>query len=150
MESVISAKALAEVKHYLKGINQKDIDKIPKEMLHYINDNSANDYQCNFDYYTPLKDLDLLEETRGIIGMICYEYWCDTDEKKKRFRARLNENELKYQDKLREKYKPNDVFKNSAMNLKRTASIEDTKNLVEVKDSFLKKLIWKVKEFFKE
>ena len=36
MEYVINPDALAEVKHYLKGIKQKDIDKIPKELLEYI------------------------------------------------------------------------------------------------------------------
>ena len=77
MEYVINPDALAEVKHYLKGIKQKDIDKIPRELLEYIDSNSSSDYQCNFDYNAPLKDLDLLEETRGIIGMICYDYWCD-------------------------------------------------------------------------
>lgn len=150
MERVISANALAEVKHYLKGIKQADIDKIPKELIQYINDNSANDYQCNFDYNAPLKDIDLLEESRGIIGMICYDYWCDTEEKKKRFRAKLYENELKHQDELRKQYNPNDIFKNSAMNLKSEEVIEDSTSLIEVEESFFKKLINRVKAFFRK
>ncbi|MCR5186802.1 MAG: hypothetical protein K6D97_06800 [Clostridia bacterium] len=149
MEKVINPNALAEVKHYLKGIKQRDINKIPKDILEYININSSTDYQCNFDYNLPLKELDLLEETRGIIGMICYDYWCDTMELKKRFRARLNQNELRAQNKLKEKYNPNDIFKNAAMNLKPSVEPEKTDSLMEVEESFLKKIIKRLKHFLK-
>ena len=150
MESVINPNALAEVKHYLKGIKQKDIDKIPKELLEYIDSNSSSDYQCNFDYNAPLKDLDLLEETRGVIGMICYDYWCDTDELKKRFQTRLNENELKYQEKLRNENNPNDLFKNSTMHLRETREEKEISTLTKVENNLFKRLINKIKSIFQK
>ena len=93
-----NANAMAEVIYYLKGIKQEDIDKIPEKLIQYLNKNAAKEYQCDFDYNKPLKELNLLDETRGIIGMICYNYWCITDEQKQQYLSKLTYNEQQYQE----------------------------------------------------
>ena len=140
------ANAMAEVIYYLKGIKQEDIDKIPKKLMQYLNENASKEYKCDFDYNKPLKDLKLLDETRGIIGMICYNYWCITEIQKRQYLKRLSENEQKYQRVLYEKYNPDNIFKN-----KKTESIETTSDMVEIveyKESILKKIINKIKNIF--
>lgn len=42
--------AMAETLHYLKGINQNDIDKIPSKFMKFLKDNASQDYVCEFDY----------------------------------------------------------------------------------------------------
>ena len=146
MVSSKDANAMAEVIYYLKGIKQEDIDKIPKKLMQYLNGNASKEYKCNFDYNKPLKDLKLLDETRGIIGMICYNYWCITEIQKRQYLKRLSENEQKYQRVLYEKYNPDNIFKN-----KKTESIETTSDMVEIveyKESILKKIIHKIKNIF--
>lgn len=112
MVSVRTANAMAEVIYYLKGIRQEDINKIPKKLMQYLNENASKEYKCDFDYNKPLKELKLLDETRGIIGMICYNYWCVNEFQKKQYIDKLNTNEIKYQEELRQKYNPDDIFKN--------------------------------------
>ena len=124
MVSSKDANAMAEVIYYLKGIKQEDIDKIPKKLMQYLNENASKEYKCDFDYNKPLKDLKLLDETRGIIGMICYNYWCITEIQKRQYLKRLSENEQKYQRVLYEKYNPDNIFKN-----KKTESIETTSDM---------------------
>ena len=51
--------AMSETLHYLKGINQKDLDRIPNKFIQFLNDNCLIDYECNFDYTKPLKELDI-------------------------------------------------------------------------------------------
>ena len=146
MVSSKDANAMAEVIYYLKGIKQEDIDKIPKKLMQYLNENASKEYKCDFDYNKPLKDLKLLDETRGIIGMICYNYWCITEIQKRQYLKRLSENEQKYQRLLYEKYNPDNIFKN-----KKTESIETTSDMVEIveyKESILKKIINKIKNIF--
>lgn len=146
MVSSKDANAMAEVIYYLKGIKQEDIDKIPKKLMQYLNENASKEYKCDFDYNKPLKDLKLLDETRGIIGMICYNYWCITEIQKRQYLKRLSENEQKYQRVLYEKYNPDNIFKN-----KKTESIETTSDMVEIveyKESILKKIINKIKNIF--
>ena len=77
--------AMAEVVWYLKGIKQEDIEKIPEKTIKYLNENASKEYKCNFDYSKPLNELKLLDETRGIIGLLCYKYWCITEEQKKEY-----------------------------------------------------------------
>ena len=146
MVSSKDANAMAEVIYYLKGIKQEDIDKIPKKLMQYLNENASKEYKCDFDYNKPLKDLKLLDETRGIIGMICYNYWCITEIQKRQYLKRLSENEQKYQRVLYEKYNLDNIFKN-----KKTESIETTSDMVEIveyKESILKKIINKIKNIF--
>ncbi len=118
--------AITEVLHYLNGICQEDLDKIPNKLMIWLKENASKEYVCNFDYNKPLKELNLLEEAKGIIGMICLNYWCDSEEQKTLFVNRLNENEKAYQKELREKYSVDDIFRknNSADNTDQVAMVE--------------------------
>ena len=146
MVSVRNANAMAEVIYYLNGIKQEDIDKIPKKFIQYLNENASKEYKCDFDYNKPLKELNLLDETRGIIGMICYNYWCVTEKQKEQYLKRLSQNEQQYQKKLDEKYNPDNIFENKILDF-----IENTTNpteITEYKESIFKKLINKLKSIF--
>lgn len=106
------AVAMSETLHYLKGINQNDLDRIPNKFIQFLNDNCLIDYECNFDYTKPLKELDISNEARGLIAMICLNYWCTNQEQREIFKKHLTENELKYQEELRKKYNPDNIFNN--------------------------------------
>ena len=139
MVSVRNANVMAEVIYYLKGITQEDIDKIPKKLMQYLNENASKDYKCDFDYNKPLKELDLLDETRGIIGMICYNYWCVTEQQKEQYLKKLSMNEQQYQEILHEKYNPDNIFENKQKhtenNQRQATAIVEYKN-----DSLFKKV----------
>ena len=104
--------AMSETLHYLKGINQDDIDKIPNKFMLFLKENADDNYSCNFDYNKPLKELNLTNEAKGIIAMICLNYWCETEEQKTKFRNYLNINEQNYQEKLKKIYNVDNIFKN--------------------------------------
>ncbi len=105
--------AMAEVIWYLKGIREEDIKKIPPPIIRYLNENASKDYKCNFDYNKSLRDLNLLDETRGIIALLCYKYWCTTEDQKKKYLRKLTENERLYQEKLCKKYDTKLLFDNN-------------------------------------
>ena len=104
--------AISETLHYLKGINQDDIDKIPNKFMLFLKENADDNYSCNFDYNKPLKELNLTKEAKGIIAMICLNYWCETEEQKTKFCNHLNINEQNYQEKLERIYNVDNIFKN--------------------------------------
>lgn len=103
--------AYAEVVYYLKGIKQSDITKIPRDLISHFENFKNPNYICDFDYTKPLKELKLLEETKGLIGMICLNYWCDSTEKKQQLLNIMRDNELKHQEKLKQLYDSNSIFK---------------------------------------
>lgn len=119
--------AMTETLHYLKGIRQDDLNKIPNKFMSFLNENCSKDYICDFDYTKPLKDIKLSNEARGIISMICLNYWCETDEHKEKFKNHLSENELKYQEELRKKYNLDKVFRNNTTNI----NVETQNNINE-------------------
>ena len=137
---------MAEVIWYLKGIKQEDIEKIPEKTIRYLNENASKEYKCEFDYNKPLKDLKLLDETRGIIGLLCYKYWCVTEEQKKNYLKKLSENERKYQKELEQKYALNYVSgddNNDAVENKQA-----NKTMVEYEEPIIKRIINKIKGLF--
>lgn len=149
MIGINNANAMAEVIYYLKGIKQEDINKIPKTLMQYLNENASKDYMCDFDYNKPLKELDILDETRGIIGMICYNYWCVTKQQKELYLKKLSQNEQQYQEILHKKYNPDDIFKkNNLKENNKENSIKNEVSIVEYKESIIKRIITKIKNLF--
>lgn len=149
MISVKSQNAMAEVIWYLNGIKEDDIDKIPKKIINFIKENASKDYKCTFDYNRPLKELNLLDDTRGIIGMLCYKYWCTTKEQKEMYIKKLNSNEKNYQNKINEKYNPDNLFKSINRRVEDIQNNENNTNMIEYKESILQRIIAKIKSLWK-
>ncbi len=140
--------AISETLHYLKGIKQSDIDKIPDKFMDFLKNNKSENYKCNFDYMKPLSELELMDETKGLIAMICLNYWCETEKQKNNFKKHINENETKYQEELIEKYNPDNIFKNrNAINVNDT---QENIALIKYEDAkWYKKLFNVIKKLFK-
>lgn len=130
--------AICETLHYLNGINQKDLNKIPRKFMQFLNDNCLKDYKCNFDYTKPLKELNISDEARGLIAMICLNYWCINEEEREKFKKHLTENEMKFQEELREKYNPDNLFKNKKTKVE--VKKDNSTAMVEYKTSIFSKL----------
>ena len=80
--------------------------------------------------------------------MICYNYWCTTEIQKQEYLKHLKENELLYQKQMREKYNPDDIFKNKKENTQEI--VKEEKSLIEVpKQKWYKKIILFLKNIFK-
>ncbi len=141
--------AMAETLHYLKGIEKEDINKIPNEFMDFLENNADQNYKCEFDYTKPLNELNLKNETRGLIAMICLNYWCVTEEQKNKFREHLIENERTYQEELNKKYNIDDIFKNNE-SISKTEINENINRLpIKVeKESILKRIFNQIKKFF--
>lgn len=144
--------AMAETLHYLKGIRQDDVDKIPNDLIKLFETNASKDYKCEFDYTKPLNEVNIKDETRGLISMICLNYWCETEEQKSKFRNHLNVNEQAYQEELRKKYNMDDIFKRKKSIDKEKITTEnlDVNNLlVEVKnENIFKRVLNRIKNLF--
>lgn len=144
--------AMAETLHYLKGISQDDINKIPDKFITFLKNNASQNYECKFDYTRPLKELNLKNETRGLIAMICLNYWCETEEQKNSFIEHLNKNEKKYQEELREEYNIDDIFKKKEFIPKvekTTENIDKNKLPVQAKrENIFKRVFTRIMKIF--
>lgn len=148
------AVAISETLHYLKGISQNDLDRIPNKFIQFLNDNCWKDYKCNFDYTKPLRELDISNEARGLIAMICLNYWCTNEEQKEIFKKHLTENELKYQEELRKKYNSDNIFNNKPNYIKESikeSNIQENIAMVEyIKLKWYQKIFNKILYIFRK
>lgn len=152
MDTQISNVIMSEVLDVLNKFNDEDIKKIPKKFIEYLKENSDKNYINNIDYKKPIRELKLHDETIYILDMICINYWCENDLQKKEFLCQLNKNEQKYQEKLREKYNPDNLFKNQNNSSEKIQDNISTKTaMVEYKEkNFIQRLLDKIKKLFRK
>lgn len=144
---MIDAKVFSEVYVILNQLEEKSLKKIPEKIFNQIKENAKIDVDY-IDKNVPLEELNIMSETKEFLAIISYYYFCDEEERQK-WDEVLNENERKYQEKLKQKYNPEEIFKvkQEYVNKEDEKSIE--LDLVEYKEKFIVKLINKIKQFFK-
>lgn len=86
-------KAISEVNRILHQLPDTSLNKIPKQFLDLINENSTEEVDY-IESTIPLENLPLEDETKEMLAVICYSYFCDKDERKQ-WEKELSENEYK-------------------------------------------------------
>ena len=147
------SEAAVDVLDILEHMEEEDLKKVPQKFIDILKENASKDYVSNLDYTNRLVEMDISEEARSILGVIYRHYWCP-EEKRAYFEQRIDENEIEFQRMLREKYNPDEIFKNTG-NILSEEKIQNDLNentaLVEVKEeSAFKKFMNKLLSIFKK
>ena len=82
------------------------------KLLNIINSLYDEKFKIKINPNIELKKQNFTEDTKNIIAVLKYNYWCKNDEEKENLARMFKENEDKYQEDLREKYNPDNIFKN--------------------------------------
>ena len=141
-------KVYSEIYEILTLVDTDYFRKIPESFIDFIDKERDSNYKPNIDKNLPLEEQNLLEDTINILALLKLDYWCTEDEKKE-FLQMLNENETQYQNELREKYNPDNIFKNKES--KKKVENTPTNNLPDKveKRGFIKKTIEFLKNLFR-
>ncbi len=137
--------AITEVMDILRHMKQQDVDKISPSFMQYLKDNVSTTYVPNLDHTCAIDKMQLRKQTRIILAIIYRKFWCG-QENKKNFDRILNENERDYQEEMRKKYNPDDVFKNKKM--QDSKGTQSNLQLIEYKQTMISKIINKIKRLF--
>lgn len=129
---------ITETIEILKLAYKKEIDKIPKKFMNFLNEHADKEYKFEIGNETSLKNLKLRKETKNILAIIAYNYWCDTPEKKSKFNELLNNNQKIYEEKLRNQYNPDNLFKNKKQV---SQNKNDSTALVKYKENIIQKIL---------
>lgn len=142
-------KSYVEILEILKHMDKVYVDKIPKKLIDFFKENKANDYDFKYDSTVEIGQQKLNDNTLALLAMLNLNYWCDSEEHKKELIKKYTENEQRYQKEIREKYNPDNIFKEQKQK-KRIEEDIDKKDvaMIEYKESILKKVINKLKSIF--
>lgn len=138
-------KTLSEIHCLLNYFPKMYVDKIPPKLFNLINHFSNSKYFIDVDTEKPLEEQNISEETKNMLIVFKYNYWSNEEEKREIIKQ-LNENEKKYQEELREKYNPDNLFKNKDIKAEIT---EQPVAMVEYKESIFRRIINRIKIIFK-
>lgn len=138
------AMAYTEVIEILKHVPDEDVNKIPKEKLEFYKANMDNEYKYKLDMTKEFEEQEISDITKAILANIFRDYWA-TSYQKERIEAKEKYDIEKLEEEKREKYNPDNVFKNN----KKETFVENTNLPVEIKkETFFKKLISFIKGLF--
>lgn len=129
------AQAYTEVLKILSYVPDEDVAKIPAEKLNFYKENMDNTYEYDLDNNKEFEEQQMLDITKAILANIFKEYWA-TPYQKERIEAKEKYDLEKLEEEKREKYNPDNIFKNREI-------INNNPNLpMEIKkENFFKKLI---------
>lgn len=143
--------AYSEVYEIINLMSYDLRSKIPSKFINLIMTQKDENYIPQIARNIPLEEQNLREETISILAYLKLNCFCDNEEKKQ-FMKMLNENERKYQEELRDKYNPDDLFKKDNVeqyeNTKREVTNQDMQMIRYQKESFFVKIFNKLKNFF--
>lgn len=140
----------------LKYMDKKYVEKIPKKLINYFNENKVSNYNFSINPEISLKEQNLSEKTLNILAMLNLNYWCTDEEHKKGLIKKYTDNQIKYEEESKQKYNIDDIFANKLKNENKIEQIkpnilESSNNLPQVpeKNKWYKSIINFIKRLFK-
>ena len=130
-----------EIGCLLKYFPNLFIEQLPNKLLEIISLMADRKYLIDVDTDKSINEKNISDKTKKILAVLTYNYWSSETEKRDII-EHLNENEKEYQEQLREKYNPDNIFKNKASKVE---TAENTVAMVEYKES----IFTKIKNWFK-
>lgn len=140
--------AYSEIDEFLDLITEEERNQIPLKLREFFKNEKDKDYHKGINSDIPMKDQNLKSETLALIALLNLQYWCKDEDEKERLKKIYADNEKKYQDEMREKYNPDNIFKNKNNESDKNNNDEKNQQLIEYKESIFKKIFAKFLKFF--
>ena len=136
--------AYTEIVNFIELLDEYNRNKIPKKLMEFFKVEKDNNYTKVIDPKIPIKEQNLKKETLALIAMLNLQYWCEDEKEKQRLKKIYANNEIKYQEELRDKYNPDDLFKTKQKNIETNHSQQTA--MIEYKEL---SIFQRIEEFIK-
>ena len=134
----------SEVYQVLNLLGNEYIDKLPNSLLKMLKEKRDINYNPQYIEDIPLNKQNIKKETLAIIALLHLNYWCENEKEKLELKQVLKNNEDMYQQDIRNKYNPENMF----IKNKREKIVENQVSMIEYKEPLFKKIISKIKSIF--
>ena len=144
--------SLTELNTIIHYMDIEYLKKLPQKFIEFINSNMDKDYTPNIDKNTPINEQNLKKDTKVLLSLLYRRYRCDRDKK-----ITLLQEDLvaknNYEKELREKYNPDNIFKNKSnvaeMNIEPPKEEKHTELVEYKKPKWYQKIFAKILSIFK-
>lgn len=140
----LTSKNYLEIYEFLHRLGTEYIEKIPKKVYNFIEENKLKNHTILDD------NLAISKETISFIALLHYNYWCKTEQEKQELSNIFKENEEESDKELHEKYNI-DVFAKKD-NIQTKQKNEDTQEMIAIEENWYKKItifirniLWRIK-----
>ena len=144
--------AFAEVNEIIKMMPIELVNKIPSKFREMIVEEKDKNYIP--DIKEPIEKCKLKNETIIILGLIYRDFLCSPDERKKlqeKDARELQEVEKAIEEEIREKYNPDDIFKNrNKIVLQEEQPSEETRMTIVQEEKWYQKIFNLIKGLFRK
>lgn len=134
------AKAYTEVLEIVKYFPKEEYSKIPLEKINFYKKNMDRNYHFSINPELDLSEQSISKEANAIIVTLFRDYFA-TEEQKIKLTKILENNQKKEEEEKREKYNPDNIFKdyNKQENDKNENQINTNTQLIKYQESFFTK-----------
>ena len=138
------ARAYTEILEIIKYFPKEEYAKIPKEKIEFYKENMDANYNFTINPEIDLSKQNISKEANAIMVNLFKEYFA-TEEQKTKINEILELNQKKSEKEKREKYNPEDLFKNKKEEPKEPISLIEVKieKWYEKLFSFFRKILRK-------
>lgn len=143
------AEASAEINEILGYLPTEYVEKIPAKLREFFDKAKKEGYVSKIDPYKQLDEQELKPKTKTLLTVIYRNYWCNEEERAELDKI-LIENDKKYEEELREKYNPDDIFQKKEIVEEKIETIQSNLPAEIKKESFVKKLFNYIKGLFRK
>ncbi len=137
--------AYKEVIELLKYFPIQDVKKIPPNVLEYILKNKEEDYEYRVEANKPFEEQKKSIITEAIFANFFRDYWA-TEYQRERILQKEKVDKLKIEEQKRNKYNPDEIFKNKPV--QNLESSNNTDLIVYKEKNILKRIIEKILKVF--
>ena len=109
------AKAYTEILEIINYMGDRYKNKTPQKLMDFFEENKDKNYIYKLNEINEDVTKKFTKETLGLLTYMEYKYWA-SDSEKVLLRKSIIENEKKYQEELRKKYNPDNLFKKNKPN----------------------------------
>ena len=132
------AKAYTEVLEIISHFSDEELSKIPQEKIEFYKNNMDKNYNFTINPEIDLEEQNISKEANAVIVNLFRDYYA-TEEQKVKIKEILDLNQKKEEQEKREKYNPDNIFKEVKKENTETNNTNSEVQLIEYKESFFTK-----------
>ena len=142
--------AYSEILEILKYIPIEDYNRIPKEKIEIFETYANKEYTFEYDPNKTLKEQNVSNITKEIIILLFRDCWA-TEVQRNKIIAKQNYDRIKLEEKKKEKYNPNDLFRKNDINKNILNQSKENMQVIEYKEQKLyQKIFTKILKIFRK